>query len=131
MALIQAAFARPRDGASRLMTFQSIAEATRLPVNEVEHLIMKALRWVSRSLYFRQSELTRHSSLDLIRGSLDQVDSTVDIKWVQPRVLDQGQLQTLAKQFESWSDGVGQTALAVDSQRREAQQLPNEVAAVQ
>lgn len=44
MALIQAAFARPRDGASRLMTFQSIAEATRLPVNEVEHLIMKALR---------------------------------------------------------------------------------------
>jgi hypothetical protein len=47
MALIQAAFARPRDGASKLMTFQSIAEATRLPVNEVEHLIMKALRWVS------------------------------------------------------------------------------------
>ena len=44
MALIQAAFARPKDGSSKLMTFQSIAEATRLPVNEVEHLIMKALR---------------------------------------------------------------------------------------
>ena len=44
MALIQAAFARPRDGASRLMSFQSVAEATRVPVHEVEHLIMKALR---------------------------------------------------------------------------------------
>jgi hypothetical protein len=27
------------------MSFQLIAESTRLPVNEVEHLIMKALRW--------------------------------------------------------------------------------------
>ena len=44
MALIQTAFSRSRDGSSRLMTFQSIAEATRLPVHEVEHLIMKALR---------------------------------------------------------------------------------------
>lgn len=47
MALIQTVFARPRDGSSRLMTFQSIGEATRLPVHEVEHLIMKALRQVS------------------------------------------------------------------------------------
>lgn len=50
MALIQTAFARPRDGSSRLMTFQSIAEATRLPVHEVEHLVMKALRWVTISV---------------------------------------------------------------------------------
>jgi 26S proteasome regulatory subunit N9 len=49
MALIQTAFARPRDGATRLMTFQSIGEATRLPVHEVEHLIMKALRSVVTS----------------------------------------------------------------------------------
>lgn len=46
MALIETAFERPRDGSSRLMTFQSIAEATRLPVHEVEHLLMKALRLV-------------------------------------------------------------------------------------
>lgn len=52
MALIQTAFARPRDGSSRLMTFQSIAEATRLPVHEVEHLVMKALRWVTISFQF-------------------------------------------------------------------------------
>lgn len=95
MALIQAAFARPRDGATRLMTFEQIGEATRLPVNEVEHLIMKAL------------------SLGLIRGSLDQVASTVDITWVQPRVLEGAQLDTLAEQFGHWADAVGQTANGV------------------
>ena len=70
-------------------------------------------------------------SLDLIRGSLDQVDSTVDIKWVQPRVLDKSQLETLARQFEQWSEGVGQTEAAVDVQRRSAQKGSQQVAAVQ
>lgn len=95
MALIQAAFERPRDGATRLMTFEQIAEATRLPVHEIEHLIMKAL------------------SLGLIRGSLDQVAGTVDITWVQPRVLEGQQLDTLAEQFGHWADAVGQTANGV------------------
>ncbi|WOO81356.1 26S proteasome regulatory subunit RPN9 [Vanrija pseudolonga] len=95
MALIQAAFERPRDGSTRLMTFEQIGEATRLPVQEVEHLIMKAL------------------SLGLIRGSLDQVSSTVDITWVQPRVLEGSQLDTLAEQFGHWTDAVGETANGV------------------
>ncbi|CAD6567430.1 MAG: 26S proteasome regulatory subunit [Tremellales sp. Tagirdzhanova-0007] len=99
MALIQTAFARPRDGSSRLMTFHSIAEATRLPIHEVEHLVMKAL------------------SLSLIRGSLDQVSSTVDITWIQPRVLEGSQLETLCTQFASWRQAVGDTELAVESQR--------------
>ena len=59
------------------------------------------------------------------------MDSTVDIKWVQPRVLDKSQLETLAKQFESWSEGVGQTEAAVDVQRRAAQQNSQQIAAVQ
>lgn len=95
MALIQAAFERPRDGKTRLMTFEQIGEATRLPVHEVEHLIMKAL------------------SLGLIRGNLDQVSSTVDLTWVQPRVLEGSQLDTLAEQFGHWTDAVGETANGV------------------
>ncbi|ORX33766.1 putative proteasome regulatory particle subunit [Kockovaella imperatae] len=102
MALIQAAFARPKDGSSKLMTFQSIAEATRLPVNEVEHLIMKAF------------------SLHLIRGSLDQVSSTADITWVQPRVLEGGQLDLLAEQFDAWRNGVGETWQEVNMRYQEA-----------
>ncbi|WVQ98920.1 hypothetical protein IAU59_006051 [Kwoniella sp. CBS 9459] len=99
MALIQTVFARPRDGSSRLMTFQTIGEATRLPTEEVEHLLMKAL------------------SLSLIKGSLDQVAGTADISWVQPRVLEGNQLDTLADQLEAWCAAVGSTEKRVEEQR--------------
>ena len=42
MALIESVF--KRQASDRTMTFQTIAEETRLPLNEVEHLVMKALR---------------------------------------------------------------------------------------
>lgn len=44
MALIESVFNRNAD--SRTMSFQTIAEETRLPIDEVEHLVMKALRCV-------------------------------------------------------------------------------------
>ena len=43
MALIESVF--KRNANDRTMTFQTIAEETRLPLNEVEHLLMKALRY--------------------------------------------------------------------------------------
>lgn len=43
MALIEAVFKRDAD--NRTMSFQNIAEETRLPLDEVEHLVMKALRY--------------------------------------------------------------------------------------
>lgn len=43
MALIEAVFKRNAD--NRVLSFQTIAEETRLPLDEVEHLIMKALRF--------------------------------------------------------------------------------------
>jgi 26S proteasome regulatory subunit N9 len=85
------------------MSFQQVAEATRVPVHEVEHLIMKAL------------------SLKLIRGSVDQIDSTVDITWVQPRVLDAQQLGMLAGQFGEWTRAVGKTEGKVGALRQSAQ----------
>lgn len=42
MALIESVFKRSAN--DRTMTFQTIAEETRLATDEVEHLIMKALR---------------------------------------------------------------------------------------
>jgi 26S proteasome regulatory subunit N9 len=44
MALIESVFKRNAD--DRTMEFQTIAEETRLPLDEVEHLVMKALRFV-------------------------------------------------------------------------------------
>jgi len=84
MALIESVFKRNSD--NRTMSFQTIAEETRLPVDEVEHLVMKAL------------------SLKLIRGSLDQVDQKAQITWVQPRVLSREQIGGLAKRLEEWVD---------------------------
>ena len=45
MALIESVFRRNRD--SRVIDFQTIATETRLDVGDVEHLVMKALRYVS------------------------------------------------------------------------------------
>jgi 26S proteasome regulatory subunit N9 len=46
MALIESVFRR---GAyDRTLSFQTIAEETRLPLHEVEHLVMKGLRYVPR-----------------------------------------------------------------------------------
>jgi len=44
MALIEAAFKRPAN--NRSMSFEVIVDETMLLVSEVEHLVMKALRWV-------------------------------------------------------------------------------------
>ena len=52
-------------------------------------------------------------SLDLIRGSIDQVDKTVQISWIQPRVLEGAQLDTLASQFDEWRKNVAKLATNV------------------
>jgi 26S proteasome regulatory subunit N9 len=54
MALIESVFKRSAD--NRTMSFQVIAEETRLPIDEVEHLVMKALRYfISAYSLFRPS----------------------------------------------------------------------------
>jgi 26S proteasome regulatory subunit N9 len=45
MALIESVFKRDAD--NRTMSFQNIGEETRLPLDEVEHLVMKALRYIN------------------------------------------------------------------------------------
>ncbi|KAI1790845.1 hypothetical protein LXA43DRAFT_1014287 [Ganoderma leucocontextum] len=82
MALIESVF--KRGAYDRTMSFQTIAEETRLPFDEVEHLVMKAL------------------SLKLIKGSLDQVDQKAQITWVQPRVLSREQIGQLAERLAAW-----------------------------
>ncbi|KAL5478831.1 RPN9 [Sanghuangporus weigelae] len=84
MALIDSVSRRNRD--SRTISFQTIAEETRLDVGDVEHLVMKAL------------------SLGLVRGSLDEIDQTAHITWVQPRVLDREQIGALADRLKAWTD---------------------------
>ncbi|KAF8512952.1 hypothetical protein BU17DRAFT_77321 [Hysterangium stoloniferum] len=88
MALIESVFKRPAD--ERTMSFETIAQETHLPVDEVEHLLMKAL------------------SLSLIRGTLDEPSHLATLTWVQPRVLSRPQIGALADRLTKWSERLGE-----------------------
>jgi len=75
LALMEMTF--QRSSTDRLLSFESIATQTRIPVDKVEFLVMRAL------------------AKGLVKGSIDQVEQTVNLTWVQPRVLDKAQLRTL------------------------------------
>jgi len=75
LALMEMTFRRP--STDRLLSFDAIAAQTKIPVDQVEFLVMRAL------------------AKGLVKGSIDQVDRTVNLTWVQPRVLDKDQLKTL------------------------------------
>lgn len=86
MALIESVFKRPPH--DRVLSFAAVSHETRLPAYEVEHLVMKAL------------------SLDLVRGTIDQVDETVTVSWVQPRVLDMKQIENMRHRLVDWAQDV-------------------------
>ncbi|GAA5962949.1 hypothetical protein JCM21900_005354 [Sporobolomyces salmonicolor] len=86
LALIEAVFKRPTQ--DRVLPFSVISQEAQVPIDEVEHLVMKAL------------------ALKLIRGTLDQVSSTATISWVQPRVLDRSQIDGLRTRLVEWTDKV-------------------------
>ena len=48
--------------------------------------------------------LMRAMSLGLIKGVIDGVEELVSVTWVQPRVLDKGQLSLLHDQLGAWSE---------------------------
>jgi len=87
-----------RKSTERSFTFDTIAQETRLPVNEVELLVIKAL------------------SLGLIKGTIDEVNRTVHVTWVQPRVLDKGQCQSLQVLLSTWSEKVKSSMYMVEDQ---------------
>uniref|UniRef100_K3WE44 PCI domain-containing protein n=1 Tax=Globisporangium ultimum (strain ATCC 200006 / CBS 805.95 / DAOM BR144) TaxID=431595 RepID=K3WE44_GLOUD len=99
LALMVLVFQRPSH--ERNIAFIEIAEATRLPVAQVEWLVMRAL------------------SCKLIKGSIDQVDEIVRVSWVQPRVLDNSQLKELINRLDGWEKKVNSTLLYVEEQTPE------------
>jgi len=79
-------FNKPSEG--RTLPFKVIAQATKLNADEVELLVMKAL------------------SVKLIRGEIDEVNQTVTVSWVQPRVLDQLQIGKMKERVAEWTESV-------------------------
>ena len=77
-----------RSANNRTITFDEIAKETRLPLKEVELLIMKAL------------------AQGLVRGAIDQVSGAVNMTWVQPRVLDKNQVAAMANTLDAWMESI-------------------------
>jgi 26S proteasome regulatory subunit N9 len=86
LCLMEMTFKRPAN--NRTITFAEIATETRLPVKEVELLIMKAL------------------AQGLVRGAIDQVSGVVNMTWVQPRVLNRDQVSGMAKTLDLWIQSI-------------------------
>lgn len=85
-------------GTSRALSFNDVAQRTKLPKNQIELLAMRAL------------------SLGLIRGTIDQVDEILHMHWVKPRVLDLNQIQTLKKRLDQWTQDVKEMSNLVEQQ---------------
>jgi len=96
MTLMQVVFTRKAH--DRVIRFDVLARETRLPLEEVEHLVMKAL------------------SLKLIKGTIDQVDQTIQVTWVQPRVMDKGEIKLMSGMVEEWLDRVSETTKKMEEQ---------------
>lgn len=77
-----------RQANNRQLTFAEISQETRLPLGEVELLVMKAL------------------AQGLVRGAIDQVAGTVNMTWVQPRVLDRSQIAGMVQRLDGWCKDV-------------------------
>ncbi|KAI0423812.1 hypothetical protein F5Y09DRAFT_336272 [Xylaria sp. FL1042] len=85
-ALTESVFRRPPH--ERAMTFSTISADTKVRPNQIEHLVMRAL------------------SLGLVRGTIDQVDEVVNFTWVQPRILDMGQIASMSQRLGEWGENV-------------------------
>lgn len=99
LCLIDLFFQRPAH--DRNVPFAVIAEATRMPVEEVEWLLMRAM------------------SLKLIKGSIDQVDQLVEVTWVMPRVLDMSQIGQMKERLGQWGENVSKTLMYVEDRTPE------------
>eukprot|EP01128_Nolandella_sp_AFSM9_P005999 TRINITY_DN3012_c0_g1_i1.p1 TRINITY_DN3012_c0_g1~~TRINITY_DN3012_c0_g1_i1.p1 ORF type:complete len:391 (-),score=101.59 TRINITY_DN3012_c0_g1_i1:108-1280(-) len=86
LALMEMVFAKPSH--DRTVTFDQIAKQTQVAANDVEFLVMHAL------------------AMKLIQGSIDQVNSKVEITWVQPRILSLPQIQNVGERLGEWQGNV-------------------------
>jgi len=99
LALMEIIFHLPAD--DRTIELTTIAEKTKLPLDGVEFLLMKTL------------------SVHLIEGIIDQVEGTVRVSWVQPRVLLMPQIEELKGRLQGWKTKVHSALVTVEGESPE------------
>ncbi|PPD81397.1 hypothetical protein GOBAR_DD21669 [Gossypium barbadense] len=96
LCLMEIIFSRPSE--DRTIPLKVIAERTKLSIEDVEHLLMKSL------------------SVHLIEGTIDQVEGTVHVSWVQPRVLGIPQIKSLRDRLDNWVGKVQTAWLSIEAE---------------
>ncbi len=92
-------FERPAE--ERNISFDDISVATRLPYDQVEWLLMRAM------------------AKDLIRGKMDEVEQIIRVTWLRPRVLNKVQMTQLNDKLKSWAQTVKNTLLFIEGETPE------------
>lgn len=80
---------------SKLLLFKEISSVTGTPEDDVEFLIIKCF------------------SLNLIKGSINQIDQVLLVTWLQPRILNLDQVKTLYDHLVDWDSRVEKLAIDV------------------
>ncbi|XP_043717491.1 26S proteasome non-ATPase regulatory subunit 13 homolog B-like [Telopea speciosissima] len=96
LCLMEIIFSCPSE--DRTIPLSVIAERTKLSIEDVEYLLMKSL------------------SVHLIEGIIDQVEGTVHVSWVQPRVLGIPQIKSLCDRLDNWLEKVHTALLSVEAE---------------
>ena len=87
-----------RQSTQRTLQFSLISETAQIPLDEVEQLVMRAF------------------SLNLVKGDIDEVERVVHMKWVQPRVLDLGQVKSMSLNIKAWGLKIATALDMLDNQ---------------
>jgi len=90
-----------RPPGDRSLTFADIGAAARLPLEQVEWLLMRAM------------------SLGLIRGTIDQVDGIVHVSYIKPHVLSPSQILGLKEKLQVWGEKTKSATFFVEDATRE------------
>eukprot|EP00262_Sarcandra_glabra_P021882 TRINITY_DN942_c0_g1_i1.p1 TRINITY_DN942_c0_g1~~TRINITY_DN942_c0_g1_i1.p1 ORF type:complete len:387 (+),score=63.65 TRINITY_DN942_c0_g1_i1:236-1396(+) len=96
LCLMEIIFSRASE--DRTIPLNVIAQRTNLSVEDVEYLLMKSL------------------SVHLIEGIIDEVEGTVHVSWVQPRVLGMVQIKSLRDRLDNWLGKVHTALLSVEAE---------------
>lgn len=94
LCLIELIFAR--QAIDRSVPLSAIAETTKVGLDMVELLVMKAL------------------SLKLLKGKIDQLNQTFNVTWVQSRVLSLDHIKKMRDNLQDWTKKVNQTSLYIE-----------------
>mmetsp|Transcript_49087 Transcript_49087/g.60319 ORF Transcript_49087/g.60319 Transcript_49087/m.60319 type:complete len:380 (+) Transcript_49087:52-1191(+) len=93
LTLVRLAFDKP--SFERILTFDEIIKVTKSTKDEVELMVMKAM------------------SLELLSGIIDEIDETVSINYVKPRILDLNEIKNITSKVDKWVSKIETTSTKI------------------